>query len=97
MKPSVDITVVGVRNHPCKCSKVDRITLLSTLETQNHPVNTALSTCQPSNTPQPEKNKHHGWLESPRWAKSSCHCSRGLLVPSSSSAPARIPRLLLGL
>src|SRR5437870_2768103 len=35
---------------PCQCSKVDRISLLSTLETQNHPVNTALSTCQPSNT-----------------------------------------------
>ena|SRR6266404_1867776 len=42
---------------PRQCSKVDRISLLSTLETQNHPVNTALSTCQPSNTPRPEKKE----------------------------------------
>src|SRR6266542_558246 len=42
---------------PRQCSKVDRISLLSTLETQNHPVNTALSTCQPSNIPRPEKQE----------------------------------------
>ena len=41
----------------CQCSKIDRITLLSTPGTQNCFENIALSTCQPSDTTRP-RNKN---------------------------------------
>jgi len=36
-------------------ARVDRISLVSTLETHKHPVNIGLSTCQPLKCPPPEK------------------------------------------
>ncbi len=48
--------IMGVSLCPrVNLARVDRISLVSTLESHNHPVNIGLSTCQPLKCPPPEK------------------------------------------
>src|SRR5882724_7051416 len=52
----IPMGIVDRLDHPSRqSSRVDRISLVSTLESHNHPVNIGLSTCQPLKCPPPEK------------------------------------------
>ena len=64
---------------PVSVRRADRITPLSTLQTQNHPANIALSTCQPSNNPPGEKYVSSNTLSFDRGVVTSCNGSVTLL------------------